>query len=83
MKKRFSLWKFLREELESERRDLIFLLMMFTPIVVGLAVAYFHLHYTGNTLKEITTLIQSRESAAVLNHQSDANQGTHVNKENQ
>ena len=36
MKKSFSLWRLLREEFESERRELVFAIMLIVPLVVAL-----------------------------------------------
>ena len=42
MKRKRSLWKFLREELESERGDLVFLLMLLIPVAVAIALVVYH-----------------------------------------
>ena len=64
-KKGFSLWRILREEFESERRDLIFLLMIAIPLAVGMVVAYIHLYCVGHELEELMKIIQEREPVSI------------------
>ncbi len=71
-KKSFSLWRILREELDSERRDLIFLLMILVPIAVGALVAYIHLFYLGREIEEVMKMVQNRGTVSVVvKQQSD------------
>lgn len=58
MKKNFSLWRILREELESERRDLIFVIFLIVPVSVALLVACFHLLCFQPVLKDVSELVQ-------------------------
>lgn len=58
MKKNFSLWRILREELESERRDLIFVIFLIVPVSVALIVACFHLFCFQPALKEVSHLLE-------------------------
>jgi len=58
MKQKWSLWKFLREELESERGDLVFLLMILVPAAVAVAVAYAH-YVLGHRIGDIVEYVSS------------------------
>ena len=66
MKKRFSLKRFLREELESERQDLIFLVMAAIPVMVALLVICFHLFYVHPNFRAIMDWIQNGEKPVEL-----------------
>ena len=61
MKKRFSLKQFLREELESERQELIFLVMVAIPVMVVMLVICFHLFYAYPKFQAIVDWIQNEE----------------------
>ena len=59
MKQNCSMWRFLREELESERLDLVFLLRISIPlaVIVTIAVAYYFL---GKKLEDEISPVFSR-----------------------
>ena len=79
MKKQFSLLQLIRDELESERRDLIFLLMICVPVVVALAVAWFHLHTTAEILREVNSQLQNKVTSHVQLRESEDGSGINGN----
>ena len=70
MKRKRSLWKFLREELESERGDLAFLLMILIPTALAAAVLFSH--YVLNL--KIGDIIEYVSSASSQMPESDQKQ---------
>ena len=65
MKRKFSLLKILREELESERRGLIFLIILAVPLAVGMIVASIHFYCIQQNLREIIQMVQGREAVVL------------------
>jgi hypothetical protein len=65
MKKGFSLWRFLREELESERRGLVFAIMLLVPVAVALVFVCAHLSYLQPVLEKVDYLMQKQKEVVV------------------
>ena len=72
MKKSFSLWRLLREELESERRELVFAIMLIVPLAVALFYVCADLSFLQPVFKGIDNLLQKqKEAIVVLLHRED------------
>lgn len=62
MTKRFSLKRFIRQELESERGELVFLLMIAIPVAIAISVACFHFFYTYKIFSQVNDAISNMGS---------------------